>query len=168
MLTFPETVKLFPPDTVTPIGKDTPVVAIVARILLLVPNRMGRSSSFQIQKAYALAVPFWIAFPVLLSLPRKVRALLLLKVIAAELVVVVAMIRTALIEGLARLTSIFPPAVINPVNVCALVQVGEMPTSKAGAASLRMAVEADPLIADNPMEADGLAKPEKDPGRSPA
>ena len=35
----------------------------------------------------------------------------------------------------------------------------------AGAASERKAVVAEPLIADIPIEAEGLAKPEKDPGR---
>jgi hypothetical protein len=48
------------------------------------------------------------------------------------------------------------------------VHTGEIDWSIAGAASLRIAVEALPLTTDSPTDAVGFANPEKLPGKSPA
>ena len=48
------------------------------------------------------------------------------------------------------------------------VQVGATETSRAGAASDLMAVVAEPFFTVKPTVTEGLAKPEKEPGKSPA
>jgi hypothetical protein len=102
----------------------------------------------------------------------------------------VAAVRVPVSVGLAERTTVVPvpveEAVINPlelskaaiveavtelkigwsVKVCTPLQVGTIACDRAGEASERMAVVAEPLTAESPTEALGFAKPENVPGRS--
>ena len=65
-----------------------------------------------------------------------------------------------------RLMADVPVEVMPPVNVCKPVHVGTIACDNAGAASLRIAVVAEPFTAVSPIVAVGSAKPLNEPGRS--